>query len=171
VIKATHMSASTRGTLRSVDGKGVVRMEARYETDVDDLWSAITDPERLARWIVEVSGDLHVGGEFNASFTSSWEGVGRVDVCERPHRLLVTMSPGTADETVIEAELHGDGDKTLLVIEERGLPLDVYADHGAGWQAHIDDLTAHLAGRETRDWNARWTELLPSYRELAAGVG
>ena len=34
------------GTLRSADGKGVVRMEDRYDTDIDDLWSAITDPAR-----------------------------------------------------------------------------------------------------------------------------
>jgi uncharacterized protein YndB with AHSA1/START domain len=168
VTHDTRANARIVGTLRAVDGKGVVRMEGRYDTDVEDLWSAVTDPERLARWLVDVSGDLQVGGAFTASFTSSWEGVGRVDVCERPHRLLVTMSPETAEETVIEAELHGDGDETLLVIEERGLPLDVYADHGAGWQAHVEDLDTHLAGRERTDWSARWTELIPSYRELAA---
>jgi uncharacterized protein YndB with AHSA1/START domain len=28
-----------------------------YDTDVDDLWEACTNPERLARWIAKVSGD------------------------------------------------------------------------------------------------------------------
>ncbi len=37
------------GSLRSADGKGVVRVEDRYDTDIDDLWSALTDPGRLAR--------------------------------------------------------------------------------------------------------------------------
>ena len=32
------------GSLRSADGKGVVRIEDRYDTDIDDLWSALTDP-------------------------------------------------------------------------------------------------------------------------------
>ena len=32
------------GSLRSADGKGVVRMEDRFDTDIDDLWSALTDP-------------------------------------------------------------------------------------------------------------------------------
>jgi uncharacterized protein YndB with AHSA1/START domain len=143
-------------------------MEGRYDTDVEDLWSAVTDPERLARWLVEVEGDLRVGGSFSASFTSSWEGTGRVDVCERPHRLLVTMSPGEADSTVMEAELHADGDGTLLIIEERGLPLEEYAAHGAGWQAHVEDLAAHLAGHERGDWHARWTELIAPYRDQVA---
>ena len=39
------------GSLRSADGKGVVRMEDRFDADIDDLWSALTDPRRLARWM------------------------------------------------------------------------------------------------------------------------
>ena len=39
------------GTLRIADGKGVVRTEDRFDTDIDDLWSALTDPGRLARWL------------------------------------------------------------------------------------------------------------------------
>ena len=50
------------GSLRSADGKGVVHMEDRFDTDVDDLWRALTDPGRLARWQGEVEGDLRVGG-------------------------------------------------------------------------------------------------------------
>jgi uncharacterized protein YndB with AHSA1/START domain len=51
------------GTLVSADGKGVIRMEDRYDTGVADLWSALTQPDRLARWLGEFEGDLHVGGE------------------------------------------------------------------------------------------------------------
>src|ERR1017187_10018672 len=95
--------AGTRivGSLRSEDGRGAVRMEDRYGTDIEDLWSALTDPRRLARWIAEVKGDLRLGGEFHARFTSSWEGPGRVDACEPPRRLLLRMSPGRPEETVI----------------------------------------------------------------------
>ena len=155
------------GSLRSVNGKGVVRMEGRYETDIEDLWSALTEPERLARWIADVHGDLQLGGTFHARFTSSWEGQGRVDVCERPRLLLLSMSPGQADETVIEARLTGEGDHTRLVVEERGLPLDELAAHGAGWQAHVEDLAAHLSGHERGDWRTRWTALIPSYQTRA----
>lgn len=42
-------------------------------------------PERLARWIGEVEGDLRLGGDFCARFfTSGWEGAGRVETCEPP---------------------------------------------------------------------------------------
>ncbi len=47
---------------------GVVRMQDRFDTGIDDLWSALTDPPRLARWLGEVEGDLRLGGEFRARF-------------------------------------------------------------------------------------------------------
>lgn len=166
--------AGTRilGSLRSADGKGIVRMQDRFDTDIDDLWSALTDPRRLARWMGEVEGDLRLGGEFRARFTSGWEGTGRVDVCEPPRRLLVTTRHARqTDEHVIEVTLAADGDQTILVWEERGMPLDHLADYGAGIQVHVEDLAAHLAGRERCDIEARWNELLPAYQHLPTDAG
>src|SRR6267154_526079 len=93
------------GSLRSADGKGVVRMEDRFDTDIDDVWSALTDPGRLARWIGEVEGGLR-----------------------------------QPDVKVIEVTLDADGDPTILVVEERGMPLDLLAAYGAGIQVHVEDL-------------------------------
>jgi hypothetical protein len=68
------------GSMRRIDEKrGAVRVEDVYDTEIDDLWSAITEPDRLARWIATVEGDLRVGGTIQAQFTSSWEGTGRID--------------------------------------------------------------------------------------------
>jgi uncharacterized protein YndB with AHSA1/START domain len=160
------------GSLRAADGQGIVRMEDRYDTDIDDLWSALTDPHRLARWLGEFEGDLRLGGEFRARFfASGWEGTGRVDACEPPRHLLVlTREPDVPYELVIEAALTADGDQTLLVLEERGMPLDHLAAYGAGIQVHVEDLAAHIAGRERCDAGARWSELQPAYQDLAANV-
>jgi uncharacterized protein YndB with AHSA1/START domain len=170
------------GSLRSADGKGVVRVGDRYDTDTDDLWSALTDPGRLARWYGQVEGDLRPGGEFRLYIESDdWDGTGRVEACEPPRRLLVTTREtdesyergrGAApfDET-IEVTLTADGDQTILVIEVRGVPLDKIAFYGAGWQIHAENLAAHLAGRERGDTEARWDELVPPYQNLAAGIG
>ena len=161
------------GSLRSADGKGVVRMEDRFGTDIDDLWSALTDPRRLVRWMGEVEGDLRLGGKFRARFfASGWEGAGRVEACEPPRRLLVlTKRAGQRDEQVIEATLTTGGDQTILVWEERGMPLDQLAAYGAGIQVHVEDLAAYLAGRERCDADARWEQLLPAYQDLAINVG
>ena len=48
----TNASPGTRllSSLGSADGNGVVRVQDRYDTEIDDMWSALTDPGRLARW-------------------------------------------------------------------------------------------------------------------------
>ena len=170
------------GSLRSADGKGVVRIEDRYDTDIDDLWSALTDPGRLARWYGQVEGDLRPGGEFRLHVDAAdIGGTGRVEACEPPRRLLVTTRETDEsyrrgqgvppfDET-IEATLTADGDQTILVIEVRGMPLDKIAFYGAGWQIHAENLAAYLAGRERGDAEARWDELVPPYQDLAASIG
>ncbi len=157
------------GTLHKVDeNRGAVRVEDVYATDIEDLWEACTRPERLARWIASVSGELETGGEFTARFTSGWEGSGRVDVCERPHRLRVTTWEDEAQdqESTIEATLTAVDGGTRLVVEERGMPLEQLAAYGAGWQVHAEDLAAHVAGLERDEDEARWVDMVPAYREL-----
>ena len=161
------------GSLGSAEGTGVVRMEDRFDADIDDVWSALTDPSRLARWYGEVEGDLRLGGEYRARlFASGWEGTGRVEACEPPQRLLVRIKDADEpDEQVIEAILTADGDQTIVVWEERGMPLDLLSAYGAGVQLHVEDLADHLAGRERRDdAKARWDELHPAYQGLAANL-
>ena len=170
------------GSLRSAGGVGVVRIEERYDTDIDDLWSAITDPDRLARWYGQVEGDLRAGGEFRLYIESNdIESTGRVEACEPPQRLAVTTRE--TDESYrkgqgvppfdqgLDATLTADGDQTVLVIEVQGMPLDKIAFYGAGWQIHAENLAAHLAGRERGDAEARWGELVPAYQDLAADIG
>lgn len=173
---------NTIGTMRALDeARGALRVEDVYDTGIDDLWAACTTPERLARWIAEVDGDLRVGGTINAVFTSTWTGPGRIEECDAPHHLLLTMEPGTEDEAQIEAWLTAEGDKTRLVVEERGLPLEVLHFHGAGWQAHLEDLgralsvdgSAHPDGWTSQApspaWRERWDELTPAYKDMAVG--
>lgn len=161
------------GNLGSAEGKGIVRMEGRLDTQIDDVWSALTDPSRLARWYGEVEGDLRLGGEYRARlFASGWEGTGRVEACEPTQRLLVRIKDADEpDENVIEVVLTTDGDQTIVVWEERGMPLDLLSAYGAGVQLHVEDLADHLAGRQRRDdTKARWDELHPAYQDLAATV-
>ena len=170
---------SILGSLRSEDGNGIVRMEDRYDTDIDDLWSALTDPGRLARWYGEVEGDLRLGGELQVRIPDAGERTGRVDACEPPRRLLVTTRE--TDESYrkgqgvppfdqsLDATLTADGDQTILVIQVQGMPLDKIAFYGAGWQIHAENLAAYLAGREGNS-EARWDELVPPYQDLAANL-
>lgn len=155
------------GTLRAENGKGVVHIEDRYDTGIEDLWTAITDPGRLARWYGEVKGDLRVGGEFHSHVhASGWEGTSRIEVCEPPRRLVITGAEPGGPELVNEITLTADGDQTILVLEERGMPLEQAAGWGAGNQIHVEDLATYLSGGERCDSDARMEELFPVYEAL-----
>ena len=70
-----------------------MRMEDTLDTKLDDAWSALTDPSRVARWYGEIEADLRPGGEYRARLLASgWEGSGRVEACEPPQRLLVRIT-------------------------------------------------------------------------------
>ncbi|NHA69579.1 SRPBCC domain-containing protein [Phycicoccus flavus] len=164
--------------------RGLVRVEDVYATDIEDLWRACTEPERLARWVARVSGDLWPGGTVQCVFTSTWTGPARIEVCEAPHHLLLTQQPGTDDETELEAWLSAEGGGTRLVVEERGLTAEMLPFFGAGWQAHLEDLARTLETGEAvhpdgwsseqpaDGWARRWSELSPpgGPAEATAGV-
>ena len=65
------------GSMRRIDEqRGAVRVEHVYDTDLDDLWSAITEPDRLARWVATVEGDLRLGGTSRRGSRAAGKGQG-----------------------------------------------------------------------------------------------
>ena len=168
--------ASVLGSLHAVDGEGVVRMEDRFDTGIDDLWGALTDPERLVGWYGEVDGELFQGGEFRLRIALSGERRGKVEACEPPQRLRLTMrdpgrQPGQPEQTVNEARLVAEGARTRLIWEVRGLPVDLLPAYGAGIQIHVEHLADYLGGRELRNVEARWNELFVAYEALGVEAG
>ncbi len=173
--------SSIRGSLRSVDGKGVVHLEGRFNTGIDDLWSAITDPGRLSEWHAQVEGELRPGGTFSRYVQADeWEGTGRVEACEAPRHLVVTTRESEEswrkgqgmppfDET-LEATLTADSNQTNLVLEIRGLPIEPIAFFGVGWQIHMEKLAAYIEGRFFGDSKVRWDDLISIYQNLAVEI-
>ena len=80
------------------------------------------------------------------------------------------QTPGIGERRpqVVEATLTADGDHTILILDQRGMPVNLLAAYGAGNQVHIEDLAAHIAGQERCDAEARWEELQPSYEGLTS---
>ena len=169
---------TTTATMRTLDdNRGAVRVEDVYTTDIDDLWQACTTPERLARWIAQVDGDLQPGGTVQCVFTSTWTGPVRIEVCDAPHHLLLTTEPGSPDQGEIEVWLSAEGSRTRLVVEERGLPMAGLPFHASGWRVHLEDLArsleldgpVHPSGWSSDagapSWKRRWEELTPTYQQ------
>ena len=158
------MSTTTPALLSSIIEYGdrvTIRVQDVYPTSVTDLWDAVTDPTRLARWIATVTGDLRVGGEVHVTFTSSWDGTGVIETCEPPYSYSLRM--GTEQESRIVVRLQEEAAGTRLIVEDAGLPRSEQLAHGAGWQVHLEDLQAAVSGQEPQAWRPRWEAMMPSY--------
>lgn len=161
------------GQLRTDGDRCGVRFERRYDASPDELWSALTEPERLGRWLADVAElELRVGGRFLLQWREG-DGTQETDgtiLAFEPGRLLELnwTYPGEPD-SVARFELRPDGEGTILVLDHRGLPPGAIAGYGAGWHSHLDSLAAHLSGGRA-DWSARFRELGPAYERKAETV-
>ena len=119
---AANSEIAIEGSLHASGGAGVVRMKTQFDTDIDDLWSALTERERLARWYGNFDGDFQIGGTFAAFIPSSgWDGHGRVEECDAPRHLYVTMWENVGDEQGLMVDLVDDAGHTNLMLEKRGI--------------------------------------------------
>ena len=161
------------GSLHATDGLGLVRIEHTTLAAPEEVWSALTDPGRLADWLGTVTGDLHEGGEYQGRWrVSEWEGTGRIRACEPPRRLVLSSAEADQErEHLTTITITPDGSGSRIVLEEQGMPLPMVAAFGAGTQIHVEDLVAHVEDSPHRHTVDRFGELYPAYQALpVAGV-
>lgn len=169
-------SARVLGTLHARDGVGVVRLEDRFDDSRAQLWGALTDPRHLRGWLgefEEIPGGaaeqvLRGGGEYKARYyASGWEGTCRILSCQPNERALIATTSEGEPDGMIEVTLTTEGGQTILVIEDRGLPLEDLPAYAAGDQIHLEDLRTYLKGDGRCDARGRWQELHPHYLAMA----
>jgi uncharacterized protein YndB with AHSA1/START domain len=164
------MTTDVWGVLTPTPNGVTVRFERRYATTPEDLWSSVTDPDRLARWLGPVYGDLVVGGRYELRMGDDVAGspqnaVGEVVECDGPRRLVVGWQFPGEPESRVTVDIRPDGDGAILVLEHLDLEDAAARGYGGGWHASLDQLDDHVAGRPVRAWDDLFTAALPRYRQ------
>jgi uncharacterized protein YndB with AHSA1/START domain len=178
---------------REVGGRTLGAGEARtttiartYDTSVEELWDAVTSPERIPRWFLPVSGDLRLGGRYqlegNAGgtiercnppngFTATWEYGGEVSWIEvrlRPEpgagaRLELEHIAPLSDERWTEFGPGATGVGWDLAFLGLGWHLE------SGWSVGAGEGAAWMASPQGREYtslsSARWCDA-----SIAAGT-
>jgi uncharacterized protein YndB with AHSA1/START domain len=153
--------AVTSGRIAAGDGR-TVRLERTYDAPIEDLWDALTDAERISRWFLPISGELHVGGRYQLEGNAG----GEVLACEPPHRFRATWVYGevSTPEQVSELEVRltaAGTESTTLVLEHTAIvPDELWAQFGpgavgVGWDGGLLGLSLHLRGGSVGD-RAAW---------------
>src|SRR3954462_898832 len=101
-INAVQRQVGTR-VLEAGDAR-TVTVSRTYEAPIDDVWDAITNPERIPRWFLPVSGDLRPGGRFQLEGNAG----GEIRECDPPRRLALTWEFG-GDVSLLGIELASAG--------------------------------------------------------------
>lgn len=120
-----------------------------YATTVEDLWDAITTPERLSRWFLPVEGDLKLGGRYQLKGNAG----GTISRCERPEALDLTWEfmGGTS---WVNLRLAPDGKNARLTLEHIAHKGGIGEEHlkkfgpgavGIGWDLGLHGLERHVA--------------------------
>ena len=55
---------SVSSVTRDEKAAKTVTLTRSYPTGIDDLWSALTNSERIPRWFLPITGDLNLGGRY-----------------------------------------------------------------------------------------------------------
>jgi uncharacterized protein YndB with AHSA1/START domain len=146
---------SRRVGTRTVDAgeARVVTVTQSYDAGVDDLWDACTNPERIPRWFLPISGDLRVGGHYQLEGNAS----GTIDSCDPPHGFAATWEFG-GEVSWIEVRLSdtGDGHAELRLEHVAHVDDERWAEFGpgavgVGWDTALAGLNAHLTTGASMD--------------------
>ena len=149
---AKEIGAITRQVAKRQTESGeivAVTLQRHYPAEVADVWQAITDPDRVRRWFLPLSGDLREGGNFQL------EGHAGGDIlrCEPPGHLVVTFG---GESSIVDVVLSGDEDQTLLQLTH-SVPIELAGSGagalyvGPGWDGALMGIALHLAGEVTGD--------------------
>jgi uncharacterized protein YndB with AHSA1/START domain len=124
----------------------------RYETDVADLWDALTNPERIPRWFLPVSGELKEGGRYQTEGNAG----GVVERCDAPNSFSVTWEMGPAVSWLTVRLAAVDGGTSLELVHEAPVEPGFWEQFGpgavgVGWDLAIMALGLHLESGEAVD--------------------
>lgn len=167
-VRAEH------GTLRNDNERCAVAFRRLYDFTAEELWSALTDPEQLGRWLATATRfDHEAGGQVELVFgdgSGDQRASGRILTWDEPRVLEYEWHFPGEDQSIVRFELHPQEFGTLLVLDHRQLGRAAGSGYGAGWHAYLDAL-ARVYDFSDDAWEKRFEELLPDYRAQADELG
>jgi uncharacterized protein YndB with AHSA1/START domain len=146
---------------RNDDGTETIVLHRSFPDPIDDVWAAITESDRLARWIGRYEGAGGTGGTVEFTVTGELDAGGeegkpetvQIVECSPPHRLVVDMPSYDGGVWHLAVTLTGHGSGTTLVFEQRLTAGTPAGEIEAGWRWYLDRLVASLAGGPMPAWD------------------
>ena len=143
---AEQINAVTR-RIHSSGTDHVIILDQTFTTTPADLWDACTNPERLRLWFEPIEGDLHQGGRYRLTDSTT---EGTIETCDQPSSLRVTWE-FDGDRSRVEVAINATSEGATLTLSHH-VPDDQHwatygpAAAGVGWDGSLLALALHLSG-------------------------
>jgi uncharacterized protein YndB with AHSA1/START domain len=135
------------------DGKpaSTVTLTRLYDTGLDDLWDALTNPKRIPRWFLPVEGELKLGGKYQLKGNAG----GTITACTPPTHFAATWE-FAGNVTWIDVTVTAERDKARMTLEHTALVEDHWNQFGPGavgigWDLGLMGLAQHVATGASAD--------------------
>jgi uncharacterized protein YndB with AHSA1/START domain len=156
----------------AADGTVTLRYERVFPRPIATVWSAITEPARIADWLGPAELEPRVGGRFAVRVGPGGRVPieGKVVVWEPPSVLACTWNWPEGPAGTIRYELSPDGaHATRLVFTHVGLSAERQNSVLAGWHLYLERLEQAVRGeRPPADFSARHAEVQALYGDVEA---
>ncbi|MCW2915131.1 MAG: hypothetical protein JWN52_3199 [Actinomycetia bacterium] len=129
-----------------------VTISQTYDAAIDDVWDACTNPERIPRWFLPVSGDLRLGGRYQLQGNAG----GQIERCDPPKSFAATWEYG-GNISWIEVRLMTEPEGgTRFELEHIAHVDEQWAEFGPGavgigWDLGFMGLAVHLSSGHAND--------------------
>jgi uncharacterized protein YndB with AHSA1/START domain len=137
------MNSSLGHVTKEADGFKV-RFERIFHHDIDTVWDAITNPEKLKYWFTDIEMDFRPGGKMTFWFqdAAKTETYGEIITIEHPHVFVFSW-----EHEIARWELFEEGkQKTKLVLTYSKLNTEYAATAPAGLHWMLNELELVLNG-------------------------
>ncbi|MBM7440804.1 SRPBCC family protein [Streptomyces sp. HB132] len=172
-IGRVHREVGTRRV--ATEDAGTVLLRRTFDAGAAEVWSAVTSPERIARWFLPVTGDFRAGGNYQLEGNAG----GEILECVPAERLRVSWlagpDPGFSEVEVRLAPEATGG--TVFELEHVSVVPEEFRSQygpgavGIGWDLALLGLGWHLTGGGISPGDAVEWQTSPEAKAFVARSG
>jgi uncharacterized protein YndB with AHSA1/START domain len=162
------MISSPTGRLFPTADGGDLVVSRTFRAPIEDVWASVTESDRTARWFGAWTGDAAPGNTIKVQMAfeegAPWFDY-RIDACEPPRRLAVSMTDQSTNQQIELLLSHSEG-RTELRLVHRLDNVAETGEMGPGWEYYLDLLVAARDGRPTPSFDDYYPAMKPYYEGL-----
>lgn len=165
------MSPIPTGRLFRTGAGSDLVLSRTFRASAEDVWAGLTEPDRTARWFGPWEGDAAPGRTIKIQMAyeeqTPWCDL-RIDACEPPRRLAVSMMDASGTWRMEFLLSEADGGTELRLVQHLGTE-DGLGEVGPGWEYYLDMLVAAHDGSPRPDFGDYYPAMKPYFDDLATG--